>query len=220
MFELRTYNRTELEEMFHTTRTDSMRRSLSRMGYEYTSAGRGKEYTITITKLATPPSKFEVFAKREFTCGPQTNFVEMETFFSLLMFHPEFRYYPATYQKQFLQEYYNIDISDQTLRNWKKKLLELNWITIDEDDCRYYACRKEKKPSEMEMEKYRKAWKVFYTRVAEGKPPGDARRDIYYQCHGMPRKQRGFIENAIEQEKLGDFKKVLSKSALNMENLR
>lgn len=39
-FQLRTYSRAELEEIFHTTRTDSMTRSLERAGYQFKSAGR------------------------------------------------------------------------------------------------------------------------------------------------------------------------------------
>lgn len=103
LLEQRTYNRTELEEIFHTSRTDSIKRSLSRAGYNFESAGRGKDFTITITALP-PPRPFKEFAKREFACGPQTNFDAMETFFSLLLFHPEFRYFPATYQSQFMKE--------------------------------------------------------------------------------------------------------------------
>ena len=69
--QLRTYTRAELEEIFHTTRTDTIKRSLQRAGYTFESGGRGKEFTITITGLPEPPTPFEAFAKREFACGPQ-----------------------------------------------------------------------------------------------------------------------------------------------------
>ena len=97
LLEQRTYSRTELEELFFTNRTDSIKRSLSRAGYCFESAGRGKNFTISITALPQP-TPFKEFAEREFACGPQTNFEAMETFFSLLLFHSEFRYFPATYQ--------------------------------------------------------------------------------------------------------------------------
>lgn len=70
----------------------------------------------------------------------------MESFFSLLLFDSEFRYFPATYQAQFLKEQCNLSVSDQTLRNWKKKLIDLNWIAASDNDCRYYACRRGQKP--------------------------------------------------------------------------
>lgn len=208
--QLQTYSRTELEEIFGTSRIDSIKRSLKRAGYTFETVGRGKGCTITITALPTPQTPFEAFAKREFSCGTQTNFEGMETFFSLLLFHLEFRYYPATYQSQFLKESFAIDISDQTLRNWKKKLIDLNWIAIDENDCRYYTCRKGEKPVPIDIKQHKKAWREFYSRIGKGEIPEEVQRDIYYKNNGMPRKQRGFAENAIEQEKTQELRRILA----------
>lgn len=52
--EKRTYNRKELEEIFHTSRTDSIKRSITRAGYSFESAGRGAEFSITITAVPLP----------------------------------------------------------------------------------------------------------------------------------------------------------------------
>lgn len=150
--------------------------------------------------------------KREFACGPQTNFEGMETFFSLLLFDTEFRYFPATYQAQFLREECNISVSDQTLRNWKKKLIDLNWIATDDNDCRYYACRRGQKPSPIDTERHKSAWREFYSRIEKGESPEMVRREIYYRNGGMPRKQRGFAENGIEQGKMQEFKQILKKT--------
>lgn len=136
----------------------------------------------------------------------------METFFSLLLFDGEFRYFPATYQSQLLRERYNIHISDQTLRNWKKKLIDLNWIAVDENDCRYYTCRRGEKPTAIDMERHKKEWREFYSRMERGENPETVRREIYYRNNGMPRKQRGFAENAIEQDKMQELRKILKKS--------
>ena len=217
--QLRTYTREELEEIFSTTRTDSIKRSLQRAGYTFESGGRGKGYTITITGLPDPPTPFEEFARREFECGPQTRIEDMETFFSLLFFHPDFRYYPGTYQSIFMKDNLNIHISAQTLRNWKKKLIDLNWIALDETDCRYYACRKEQKPTEMEMEQYKRSWRKFYEKVARGADPSAERKEIYYKNGGMPRKQCGFAENGVEYEKIDELRKSLFKSAEKQEDL-
>lgn len=94
--------------------------------------------------------------------------------------HEEYRYYPATYQAQFLKEVYQIDVTDETLRNWKNKLIELNWIAIDTEDVRYYACRKGQKPSGMESENYKAAWRQFYDRVAKGEDADVVRSSIYH----------------------------------------
>ena len=210
--ERRAYSRAELEEIFRTSRLDSIKRSLERAGYGFTSAGRGNTSTITITALPKPPTAFEGFAKREFACGPQARLEDMETFFSLLLFDTEFRYFPATYQAQLLREQYDITISDQTLRNWKKKLIDLNWIAIDENDCRYYSCRRGEKPAAIDREQHRKEWREFYGRIEQGENPETVRREIYYRNNGMPRKQRGFAENAIEQDKMQELRKILKKS--------
>lgn len=95
--QLRTYTRAELEEIFHTTRTDTIKRSLQRAGYTFESGGRGKEFAITIRGLPEPPTPFEAFAKREFACGPQTDFPAMQQHFFLLFYHPEYQFLPSNH---------------------------------------------------------------------------------------------------------------------------
>lgn len=91
-------------------------------------------------------------------------------------------------------------------------MIDLNWVALDETDCRYYACRKEQKPTEMEMEQYKRSWREFYEKVAEGADPGEERKEIYYKNGGMPRKQRGFAENALEQDKMQELRNILGVS--------
>lgn len=98
------------------------------------------------------------------------------------------------------------------MRNWKKELIKLNWISDDEQDCKYYACRKNQKPIEIDVKKHKSAWREFYARVGKGESADEVRRDIYYKHNGMPRKQRGFVENAIEQEKMNEFRSILYKN--------
>lgn len=133
----------------------------------------------------------------------------MEIFFSLLFFDSEFRYYTATYQAKYMKEKLNIEVSDQSLRNWKKILIKLNWIAIDEEDCKYYSCRKNQKPVEIKMEEHKKAWREFYARVGKGENADTVRREIYYKYNGLPRKQCGFAENAIEHDKMQEFRQIL-----------
>lgn len=58
-------------------------------------------------------------------------------------------------------------------------MTELNWIAIDTDDIKYYACRKGQKPSGMESENYKEAWRQFYKRVADGENADMVRSSIY-----------------------------------------
>lgn len=111
-FELRTYTRAELQEIFHSNDTDVYRNALKRTGYTFESGGRKQGYWIKITGLPKPPSPFELFAKREFSCGPQTNFEAMETHFFLLFYHPEYQFLPSNHQAKYLETNYKIEVSD------------------------------------------------------------------------------------------------------------
>lgn len=207
--QLRTYTRAELEEIFHTTRTDTIKRSLQRAGYTFESGGRGKEFTITITGLPEPPAPFEVFAKREFACGPQTDFPAMQQHFFLLFYHPEYQFLPSNHQAKFLETNYGITVSDQSLRNWQKLLINRNWITKDKENVKYYLCRKGERPREMQEKEYRTAWREFYARLGAGESGDELRKEIYYKYGGMPRKQCGLIENALEQDKIQELRNIL-----------
>lgn len=98
------------------------------------------------------------------------------------------------------------------MRTWKKKLTYNNLIAIDKQDVKYYACRKNQKPREMESEEYKKGWREFYNRIEAGEDAGDVRRDIYYQNAGMPRKQFGFAENALTWDKMQELLHILEVS--------
>ena len=50
MLERRLYTRQELIELFKTERLDSIKGMLNRQGYKYTTSGRGKTFTLTITE--------------------------------------------------------------------------------------------------------------------------------------------------------------------------
>ena len=186
--QLRTYNRAELEEIFHTTRTDTIKRSLQRAGYTFESGGRGKEFAITIRGLPEPPTPFEEFAKRELKCGPQTDFSTMQQHFFLLFYHPEYQFLPSNHQAKFLETNYGITVSDQSLRNWQKLLINRNWIAKDNENVKYYLCRKGERPTEMPKEEYRKAWREFYARLGAGEIGDELRKEIYYKFGGMPQK--------------------------------
>lgn len=210
--ELRLYCRIELEEIFQTSRTDSIKRSLKREGYSFESSGRGKSYTITITALPDPPTPFEEFARREFDCGPRTNFEGMEAHFFLLFYHPDYQFLPSNHQAKFLQENYGITVSDQCLRNWQKKLIDLNWIAKDKEKVRYCLCRKDEPPREMTEEQYKKAWHKYFALPGKGLDRSSALHMIFEENEGMPRKQVGFTENALKQAELQELRKILENS--------
>ena len=201
-----------MEALFGTSRTDSIKRSLTRAGYAFSSSGRGDNYTITITALPDPLSPFEEFAMREFKCGPQTNFKAMQTHFFLLFYHPDYQFLPSNHQAKHLLDNYGIEVSSQSLRNWQKKLIALNWITEDSEKVRYYICRKNHYPREITEDIYKQIWREFYSRAGKNENEGDLRIEIYRKYGGMPRKQCGFSENVLMLKELQELRDILENS--------
>lgn len=95
------------------------------------------------------------------------------------------------------------------MRNWQKLLINRNWITKDKENVKYYLCRKRERPREMQEKEYRTAWREFYARLGAGESGDELRKEIYYKYGGMPRKQCGLIENALEQDKIQELRNIL-----------
>lgn len=147
--------------------------------------------------------------QKHFDCSERTNFDVMELYFYLLFYHFEFRYYPAVYQSQYIRENYGIEISDQSLRNWRQKLEKKNLISTDEEDTKFYACKRKQKPRIITEEEHKTAWREFYSRLEAGEHLDELRKEIYYKNDGMPRKQYGFSENALEHKILAELHRIL-----------
>ena len=64
----------------------------------------------------------------------------------------------------------------------------------------------------MQEKEYRTAWREFYARLGAGESGDELRKEIYYKYGGMPRKQCGLVENALERDKLDELHRILSKS--------
>ena len=133
----------------------------------------------------------------------------MEIHFFLLFYHPEYQFLPSNHQAKYIEENYGMKLSDQSLRNWQKLLIKKNWISKDTEKVKYVLCRKNELPREMAAEDYKRAWRIFYSRIAKGEDAGEVRQDIYYTFGGMPRKQVGFTENALESSKLQELRNIL-----------
>ena len=211
---MRTYKRTELETIFHTSRIDSIKRSLERAGYTFESTGRGQESTISITALPTPPTPFEAFAKREFGCGPQTNFQAMENHFFLLLYHPEYQFLPSNHQANYLEKNCGIKISDQSLRNWQKLLIDKNWMAKDNERIKYVLCRKGELPREISEELYKKAWHTYYALIENGTNRSAALHILFEKYGGMPRKQNGLVEKRLRTTQIAGIEEYFGEYSL------
>lgn len=89
-------------------------------------------------------------------------------------------------------------------------LINRNWIAKDKENVKYYLCRKGERPREISKEKYSTAWREFYARLGTGEDAKELRKEICDKYGGMPRKQCGLIENALEMDKLNELHRILS----------
>lgn len=135
----------------------------------------------------------------------------MEIHFFLLFYEPEYQFLPSNHQAKYLESNYEITVSDQSLRNWKNLLVDRNWIAEDKGKVKYCLCRKGVPPREITETEYKKAWHKYFSLTAEGVDRSTALHTIYENCGGMPRKQFGFSENALELNKLQELHQILEK---------
>ena len=212
------YTRDELEAIFGTKRTDSMKRSLLREGYKFDCSGRGQNYTITITGLPDAPPPFEEFIMRELGCSKQTNFRARQHQLFLIFEEPDYRFFPYKYQAMILKEKYGIEISGQALSNWEKKLIDKNWFSRGGDRIAYFLCRSEQAPQEISEETYKAAWNYFYGLREEGIPDNAARKMMYYKYGGMPLKKLGILENGIELKTINVLHDILLDSGISLQS--
>ena len=118
MLRITTYTREDLMEIFNTTRIDSIKRSLDRLGYKYETAGRGKTYTLTITET---PDPFKMFCINELGISAQSDFTILRTFFYYFFCDEEFQSLPIGEMERILIEE-GKPITRKTLSKWIKYL--------------------------------------------------------------------------------------------------
>lgn len=74
---------------------------------------------------------------------------------------------------------------------------------------KYVLCRKGESPREMTEEQYKKAWHKYFALTESGISRGGSLHIVYEENRGMPRKQVGFTENALESAKLQELRSIL-----------
>ena len=131
MLETRCYTRNELIELFKTERLDSIKGKLNRQGYKYTTDGRGKTFTLTITEL---PYRFRNFCIEELHFAPQTDFKRLKKFLHQFVFDEEFRRLPFVTMQECMIG--TMEITNQTISKWVKHFHQEN--IIHEGDYLYY----------------------------------------------------------------------------------
>lgn len=208
MLKIRTYTRQELIELFKTDRLDSIKGKIKRQGYEYTTDGRGKTFTLTITKL---PLNFRNFCIEELGFAPQTDFKRLKKFLYRFFFDEEFRKLPTTEMVRVLaNDFY---ITDDTLNRWIDKLIKLNMICRSNVEFNYYCSVYDtfgdKVSIPIDERTYKDAWSAYY----RGREFSycEACSNMYAVSGGTPFKVGIILENAFEAWKIDTLKEILQK---------
>lgn len=131
----------------------------------------------------------------------------MEEYYFHLFFDPPFRFYSFDTQALALG---NIACG-QTLNNYKKKLIDQNFIIEDRGAVRYLVCNGGQIPFETTVKQHHKAWKAFYIRTKETNP-AQAREEMRETYGGIINRRYGFAENGIYQKELRELKQILRDS--------
>lgn len=198
----KTYTREELEQLFATSRIDGIKRKLSSDGYIYTTSGRGKDFTLTITECTKP---FKVFCKEELGFPPQTDFDKLKGFLKRLLFDDSFS------KLSFADMERESGIASETLSKWIKRLCEQNLITLAIGEFVYYSSRLIDKNTfetiEITEQQYKDAWRAYWEGREDGYNISMCR--MYNTIQGTPHKRGKLIENAFETERLNKLKELL-----------
>ena len=162
MLNITTYSRQDLIELFNTDRLDNIKRSLSRLGYEYTTSGRGKELKVTITQT---PNAFKMFCINELGIPPQSDFVLLRTFFYYFFCDDEFKQLPIAQMAKVLEQE-GQPICRQTISKWIEYLSQKEIINISTDNYKYYVSFStglNNYVEEIGQEEYKKAWRKYWS---------------------------------------------------------
>lgn len=208
MLDLREYTRQELIELFHTERLDSIKAKLKRQGYKYTTSGRGKTFSLTITEL---PLRFRNFCIEQLHFAPQTDFVRLKKFLYQFMFDEEFRKLPFVTMKETMIG--TMEITNQTISRWIKRLYDENIVA--DGEMIYYSINKVTGLyRRITEEEHKEAWKRYWEvrNDENGEPTGQyhlATLEMYDCIGGFPYKKADIIFNAFETERIDTLKEIL-----------
>ena len=214
MLDMRSYTRQELIDIFKTDRLDSIKAKIQRRGYTYTTSGRGKDFTLTITGL---PPRFSNFCIERLGFAPQTDFERLKIFLGYFFFDEEFRQLPVGAMAWAIEK--EMYITYQTFSRWINKLIDKGIIHKSTMEFNYYACNENQMPIRITKELYCEAWREYWKE-----------RDYGYE-HSMSNMMRvvggkahkfGVIDvNAFEEDTINELKEILQKEiGVNEQDLR
>lgn len=197
MLELKTYTKTEMVEILGTTDNQGIKRKLNGYGVEYTTEGRGKNITFTVTKIK---DKFKLFCITELKFDANTDFDRLLYFMYLFWNYEDLRSMPYDVLVKALSDK-NKYVSRQTISNWIEKLEDAGYIWISAFDFRYF-CVRDKCRKEITKEEYSRGWKAFWNTFKKTEDRKAAYCAMYEEVGGYLFKNPIAEINAFYQSKI------------------
>lgn len=204
MLDMRSYTRQELIDIFKTDRLDGIKAKIQRRGYTYTTSGRGKDFTLTITGL---PPRFSNFCIERLGFAPQTDFERLKIFLGYFFFDEEFRQLPVGAMAWYLEN--EMYITYQTFSRWINKLIDKGIIYRSNIEFNYYACNQNQMPIAITKEEYKEAWKAYWEEREYGYEYSMS--NMMKVVGGKAHKFGVIYENAFEEETINELKEILYK---------
>lgn len=204
MLKITTYTQSEMVEIFNTTRMDSIKRSLSSLGFTYEVEGRGKKALFHITGT---PDEFKLFAIKELGFAPQTDFTGLKYFTYSYFCCEGFSDLMVINMVEEIENNFNYKASQQTIARYIEKFTALDLIHKSNAEFKYYSvvvsslCGEIARDTmEIEKETFTEAWKAYWEAWRNTNTYNDAFNAMVKVAEGKVYKVNKREENAFSNE--------------------
>ena len=167
--EKRVYSRSELVDLFKTTRLDAIQAKIKRAGYIFSSSGRGDGYTLEIQELPAV-DLFKKFCIDTLGYDQRTDFQKLKVFLYYFLADDEFMTLQYKEMSEVLEEQTGIRISSDTISNYYDRLKTRGWADHFYGEYVYYIYDNETKQNRyITREEYRAIYREFWATVRANK---------------------------------------------------
>lgn len=209
MLTIATYTKADLINEFHTDRIDSIKRSLTRLGYEFETNGKnGKNLRLTITKA---PNMFKTFCVSELGIPAQSDFRILRNFFYYFFCDEEFQQLPVGEMERVLESE-GKKVSRQTIAKWIEFFKSKN-IVRESQEYLYFATIKTEFSTEslkITKEEYTEAWKRYWNIRREGGSYNEAFNEMCRVNGGVVFKKPMIEENGFYSSLIDSLVELLN----------
>ncbi len=136
MLEKRTYSRSELIDLYKTSRLDAIKARIRRAGYVFTEAGRGNSYTLEILDLPRE-DQFKRYCIDVLGFSPQTDFQKLKYFLFFFLENEDFMTLQYNQMADIMAQN-GVRITPQTISNYFQHLQTIGWAFTDNFDYVYF----------------------------------------------------------------------------------